>query len=92
MTMQEVLEAVRSGKLSVADAGKVLPAGKSPGNKRIIKRNSSGGLFVMDASFRCFSKAKNKTYTGSFNMDKDVAKALFTNPELLAEIAAFVTA
>ena len=46
----------------------------------------------MDASFRCFSKAKNKTYTGSFNMDKDVAKALFTNPELLAEIAAFVTA
>ena len=92
MTSTDVLNKLACKEITTQEASQLLATMTRPttGGKRIIKRNTSGGLFVMDGSFRCYSTAKSKHYTGSFNMDKDVAKALFSNPELLAEITAFV--
>jgi hypothetical protein len=64
ITIEQLLDAVES-------------LAKNSGGGRTVKKNSSGGLFIRDASFRCWSSAKGKRYTGSCNIPWDVAIALF---------------
>ena len=100
-TKEEVLTAMAAGKMKPADALKMLEAieqvavsaARSGGNKRTISTNKSGGLFVSDPGFKCYSTAKSKDYQGSFNMDAKVAKVLFgkqADTALVSAIGQFV--
>lgn len=99
MSNADVLAAVKSGELSIEDAGKLLAAAgtsQSRGPGRTIKTNKSGGLFVRDTAFKAWSENKQKHYTASVNIDKAVAKELFQlnktgKPcELLREVCQYV--
>ena len=43
-------------------------------------------VYFRHGSFKEWSEKKDKFYTGSFNLPLVTARALFTNPELLADI------
>ena len=58
--------------------------------KRTISVNKNGGLYFKDPAFKAWSTAKNKEYIAGINMDMKVAKALFNDVELLAQLKDFV--
>lgn len=99
MTAQELQEAIGAGLVTVADAMQEmsrrqeskdaeLAAAKAAakGNGRTIKANNSGGLFIRDTSFKCWSEDKTKEYTGCINADPDLFRALVNNSGLLDDI------
>ena len=94
MSVVELQAAVAEGKAEFADvlaemqrrADVATIAAKSAANGRTIKANASGGLFIRDPSFRCYSADKSKSYTGCLNVDPDLMRALVNDDELLGAI------
>ena len=64
---------------------KTAPKGK---DRRIIKRNKSGGLFVRDPSFKATSKT-GKPYVASVNLPADIVGPLFA-PEIITAISEYL--
>ena len=58
--------------------------------KQVITVNKNKGLYFKHPEFKAWSDNKQKEYIAGINMDMNVAKALFNNVELLAEIKEFV--
>lgn len=75
-----------------AAIAKICPeAVKVGGNQqRIIKQTDKGGFYVRDPKLKAWSEKKGKVYVAGVNMPMSVAKALFTDDELLADIREFV--
>ena len=98
MTMQEILSAVATGKINPADAGKLIAdaAPKSSGggwkNTIHVSRNKSGGVFIRHPKFIEHSSAKDKDYIAGINIPPAVAKVLFGDPAVFAELAKLVLA
>ncbi len=49
----------------------------------MVKRNSSGGVFIRAESFVEWSDKKNKSYTAGVNIPQNTAKVLFNDSNLL---------
>lgn len=98
MTMQEILAAVAAGTLDPKDAGNLLvtetPKGNGGGWKNTIhvSRNKSGGVFIRHPRFIEHSAAKDKDYIAGLNIPPAVAKVLFGDPAVFAELAKLVLA
>jgi hypothetical protein len=94
MTVQDILAKVANGELSADAASKLIQANTPPVSARgtMIKTNQSGGLCVQAPQLVAFSKDKNKQYRYTLNMPMDAAKVLFSDAQLIAEIAEFVKA
>jgi len=92
MTVSELVakgySEVEACKIILQQAG--LSVRKKAEVKRTISVNKNGGLYVKDPTFKAWSKTKNKEYTAGLNIDMNVARALFNNPELLEEIKTFI--
>lgn len=89
LTMQDLEKEI--ARLKSELAAKPAPVAGRP-VARVVKLNSSGGLFVRDPSFVAFSESKGKKYTACANIPAEVARVLFTDQELLKEVCAFVAA
>lgn len=106
LTAAELQSAVKDGSADIGDvlaemdrrttaaeqAAEQARAAAKNANGRTIKENSSGGLFIRDPSFKCYSADKAKEYTGGVNLDPDLARALFGNPDLCKAIADYLQA
>ena len=98
MSVVELQAAVAEGKAEFADvlaemqrrADAATASAKSAANGRTIKENASGGLFIRDPSFRCYSADKSKEYTGCLNVDPDLMRCLLGNAALLDDIREFL--
>lgn len=91
-TVTEVVNAIAARKISPEDGARLISQLSQPpkGKKRIVKLNTSGGLFVTDPTFKAWSARLSKQYTAGVNLDINVARALFNNDELLKEIRQFL--
>lgn len=49
----------------------------------MVKRNSSGGVFIRAEVFQEWSEAKKKAYTAGINIPANTAKTLFNDENLL---------
>ena len=98
MTTQEILAAVATGKINPADAGKLIEAATPKGNgggwktQVHVSRNKSGGVFIRHPKFVERSETKNKDYIAGINVPPNVAKVLFGDPAVFAELAKLVLA
>lgn len=101
MTMQEILAKVAAGEITDVEAGKMLSAMTPPkaasaggGWKAVthVSRNKSGGVFVRHPLFLEVSEAKGKEYVAGINLPPNVARILFGNPAVYAELAKLVMA
>lgn len=98
MTMQDILAQVAAGKINAADAGKLIegmtPKGNGGGWKTQVhvSRNKSGGVFVRHPKFVERSEAKGKDYIAGINIPPNVAKVLFGDSAVFAELAKLVLA
>lgn len=52
----------------------------------LVKRTEKGGVYIKHTSFVEYSTAKSKNYVAGINLGAKTAKALFGNPELLAQV------
>lgn len=59
---------------------------KAQASSLLVKRNSSGGVYIRHDSFKEFSDSKQKEYVAGINVPANTAIALFGNPELCKEI------
>lgn len=78
MTKAELMEALERAMKSKANVG---------GQALLVKRNASGGVFIRHPSFLEFSDRTQKDYVAGINIPANTAVALFSNPELLNQIA-----
>ena len=106
LSAAELQAAVKDGSADIGDvlaemdrrttaaeqAAEQARAAAKASNGRTIKVNSSGGLYVRDPSFKCWSGDKSKEYTGGVNLDPDLARALFGNPDLCKAVHDYLQA
>lgn len=58
-------------------------ASKKKTTNRILKIGDKGGVYLVDPTFIAYSEKKKKNYVAGVNMNKEVFKALFGNPEIV---------
>lgn len=92
MTIADIMGQVAAGKLPMADGVKLIEEMSTKAAGLTVKFNSSGGVFIKHPSFVAHSTKKEKDYVAGLNMDKAVAKALFANDAVLAEVTKAVKA
>lgn len=92
MSVSDIMAQVAAGKLPIAEATKMIEDMGRNSAGLTVKFNSSGGVFIKHPSFVAHSTKKEKDYVAGLNMDKAVAKALFANDAVLAEVTKAVKA
>ncbi len=98
MTIQEILKKVATGEITDIEAGKLIAdaAPKSGGGgwktQVHVSRNKSGGVFIRHPKFIEHSASKDKDYIAGVNIPPNVAKVLFGDPAVFAELAKRVLA
>lgn len=90
MTTSEILAAFKAGKITLEEADTLVSSHAASGGGLQVKRNSTGGLFIRHPALKGVSK-EGKPYTISINLVAG-SEPLFTNPEILKEVVAKVTA
>lgn len=77
-----------SGTLTLEEAAKRAKSFSSKMGAH-LSVNKSGNIFVRHPSFQCWSVDKEKTYTAGLNIDREILRAICSNPLLQQEILAF---
>ena len=94
MSFAEIMSQVIAGKITQDEAKKLaseLESKASNGRSGVsVSRNKSGGVYIRHPAFIERSEAKNKDYVAGINLPPNVAKVLFSDPKLFAEIAPLV--
>jgi len=92
MTIADIMAQVAAGKLSVAEGTRMANESTKSGGGLVVKRNSSGGVYIRHPKFVAHSSKKDKDYIAGINLDPAVAAVLFGDKAVYDEIAAQVTA
>lgn len=93
MGIQEIMAQVKANKLSMEEALKLAEqAGKAsaPKGGMVVKYNQSGGVYIKHPKFVAHSTSKDKDYIAGINIDAGVARALFCDDAVMAEVRAAV--
>lgn len=81
---------MNTSKLSKAELEKLVEqlAGqlKQQSSDLQVRLTSATNLYIRTSKFQAWSENKSKYYTYGLNINYEVAKVLFNDPELLAEI------
>lgn len=91
MTTADIVAQLSAGKLTPAEATKMLEGMQKQGAGMLVKFNQSGGVYVKHPSFKAISK-EGKPYVAGINLDRGVAQALFGDASTLEAVRAAVVA